>query len=90
MFQGDEWQKNHDFLDKLRPIAEEVGTTVPQVVINWTIHHPGISVALCGAKRPAQIRDNAEAMTWKLTDRQRARIDQAIAERGAIISQAAV
>jgi len=90
MFHGDEWQKNHDFLDKLRPIAREVGTTVAQVVINWTFHFPGICVALCGAKRPDQIRDNAEAMTWKLTDEQRSRIDQAIIERGAIVSQAAV
>ncbi|MGE3317566.1 MAG: aldo/keto reductase [Planctomycetaceae bacterium] len=40
-------------------MAKETGTTVAQVVINWTIARPGITVALCGAKRPDQIRDNA-------------------------------
>ena len=35
------------------------GKSVSQVVINWTIHQPGITVALCGAKRPDQIRENA-------------------------------
>jgi aryl-alcohol dehydrogenase-like predicted oxidoreductase len=88
MFHGEEWQKNQDFLDQLRPIAAEVDVTVAQVVINWTIHRPGITAALCGAKRPDQIRDNAAAMTWKLTEEQAARINRAIAARGPIISRA--
>lgn len=90
MFHGEEWQKNQDFLDTLRPIAQETGTSVAQVVINWTIERPGITAALCGAKRPEQIRDNAASMTWKLTDEQIARIDRAIEQRGPIVSRAAV
>lgn len=90
MFQGDEWRKNQDFLDQLRPIAAEVGESVAQVVLNWTIQRPGITAALCGAKRPDQIRDNARTLAWRLTAEQIARIDAAIAERGDIVSRAAV
>lgn len=90
MFHGEEWQRNQDFLDELRTIAVEVGRSVAQVVINWTIHRPGITTALCGAKRPEQIRDNAAAMSWRLTPEQMARIDAAIAHRGPIASRAAV
>ncbi len=90
MFKGDEWCKNHDFIDKLRSIANEVGRTVAQVVINWTIQQPGITVVLCGAKRPDQIRDNAASMDWKLTDEQLEQIDQAIQERGSVVSHAVV
>ncbi len=90
MFQGDEWRKTHDFLDRLRPIAAEVNTTLAQLVLNWTIQRPGIAVALCGAKRPEQIRDNAAALNWQLTPDQIARIDQAIADRGAAASRGAV
>jgi aryl-alcohol dehydrogenase-like predicted oxidoreductase len=90
MFSGAEWQKNQDFLDKLRPLAIETGTTVAQVVLNWTIQRTGITVALCGAKRPGQIRDNAAAMTWNLTAEQITRIDAAIADRGPVVSRAAV
>lgn len=90
MFQGEEWQKNQDFLDQLRPLATELGVSVAQVVLNWTIQRPGITAALCGAKRPEQIRDNAAALNWKLTPEQIERIDRAIAERGPIISRAAV
>ena len=90
MYHGDEWQKNQDFLDELRPIAVETGRTVAQVVVNWTIHRPGITVALCGAKRPEQIRDNAGAMGWRLTDEQTARINRAIEQRGPVVSRGAV
>ena len=90
MFQGEEWKQNQDFIDTLRPIAQETGSSVAQVVINWTIQRPGIAVALCGAKRPDQIRDNAAAMSWALTADQVARIDRAIEDRGPIASRAAV
>lgn len=90
MFQGEEWQKNQDFLDKLRPLEAETGRTLAQVVLNWTIQRHGISVALCGAKRPDQILDNAATMTWTLTAEQITRIDKAIDERGETASRAAV
>lgn len=90
MFHGGEWEKNQDFLDKLRPLAERLGRSVAEVVINWTLQRPGITCALCGAKRPDQIRENAAAMRWALTPAEIAEIDRAIEERGAIVSQGAV
>jgi aryl-alcohol dehydrogenase-like predicted oxidoreductase len=82
MYQGDELKKNQDFIDQLRSVAESSGHTVAQLVVNWTISQPGITSALCGAKRPAQIEDTAGAMGWQLTAEQRAIIDAAIAARG--------
>lgn len=90
MFQGEEWQKNNDFVDELRAVAAEAGRTVAQLVLNWTIHRRGITSALCGAKRPAQIRENAGAMGWRLPPNQLARIDAAIERRGTPVTRAAV
>jgi len=84
VYQGEEWQKTHDFLDKIRPIADESGKTLAQLAIAWVIQRPGITSALCGAKRPEQIRETAVAMDWTLTPDQLARIDQAIKERGPV------
>lgn len=84
LFRGEEWEKNQDFVDCLREMATESGQTVAQIVIHWTIHQPGITVALCGAKREAQIRDNAAALDFRLTESQFERINQAIAERGKV------
>lgn len=90
MFQGEEFQKNQDLLDRLRPIAAEAGVTLAQLALNWTIHQPGITVALCGAKRAEQIRDNAGGAGWELTAAQRVAIDAALAARGMPVSRAAV
>jgi aryl-alcohol dehydrogenase-like predicted oxidoreductase len=90
MFQGDEWQKNQDFVDVLRGIAEAMGRTVADVVVNWTIHRPGIAAALCGAKRPEQLRETAAAMSWQLSAEQLATIDVAIAARGKPVTRRAV
>ena len=90
MFQGDEWHKNQDFVDRLREIAQEVGKTVSQVVVNWTVHQPGITAALCGAKRAHQIEETAGAMGWKLDADQLAKIDTALEERGEPVAKSPV
>ena len=90
MFHGQEWQKNQDFLDQLRPIAQELDKPLSEVVINWTIHRTGITAALCGAKRPEQIRETASALNWRLSPEHIARIDAAIKARGPIASRGAV
>ena len=90
MYQGDQWQKNQDLVDALRAIAREADKTVPQVVINWTINRPGITAALCGAKRPDQLRENAGALDWRLGPKQLAAIDHALAVRGEAVSRGAV
>ncbi len=96
MYQGDEWQRNQDFVDRLREAAarsvvrgspDPAPPTVAQLVINWTIAQPGITSALCGAKRPWQIEETAGAMGWTLSAEQRALIDAAIAARGQAVTK---
>jgi aryl-alcohol dehydrogenase-like predicted oxidoreductase len=82
MYQGEEFRKNQDFVDRLREAAALSGHTVAQLVINWTISQLGITAALCGAKRPWQIEETAGAMGWTLANEQRSIIDAAIATRG--------
>jgi aryl-alcohol dehydrogenase-like predicted oxidoreductase len=90
IFMGDQWTKNHDFVDRLRPIAAAAGRTVGQLAVAWTIQRPGITSALCGAKRPEQIQEIAEAMTWQLSAEELQQIDAAIQDRGPVASRAAV
>jgi aryl-alcohol dehydrogenase-like predicted oxidoreductase len=82
MYQGEEWQRNQAFIDRLQEAAALTGHTVAQLVVNWTISQPGITAALCGAKRPWQIEETAGAMGWSLTAEQTALIDAALAARG--------
>ncbi|QEG35199.1 aldo/keto reductase [Bythopirellula goksoeyrii] len=82
MYQGEEFEKNLQFVERLRAVAEDANKTVAQVVINWTIHQSGITAALCGAKRPWQFAEVAGAMGWQLSKLQMERIQAALAERG--------
>lgn len=90
MFQGQEWQKNHDFLDALREIAAGIPCSVSQLVVAWTIVQPGITTALCGAKRDWQIRETAEAMRLQLSDSVHHQIAEALKRRGPAVSRGAV
>ncbi|WP_442481782.1 aldo/keto reductase [Aeoliella sp. SH292] len=82
MYQGEEWQRNQDLLDRLREIAASADCGVADLVVAWTIAQPGITAALCGAKRPDQIRESARALDVRLTADQMGAIDQALVERG--------
>ena len=82
--------KNHDLLDHLRPIAARRRVTLAQLVVNWTIHQPGITSVLCGAKRREQVLDNAGGAGWQLDEADTAEIAAALVARGAPISRAAV
>lgn len=84
MFHGEEWEKNQDFLDELRILAAELNRTVAQVVIRWTIQQTGITCALCGAKRPEQIEENAKVLNFELSPSQIESIDRLIEQRGPI------
>ena len=44
------------------PIAAAHGATIAQTMLAWTISQPGITVALAGARSPAQAIENAAAM----------------------------
>lgn len=55
-------------LEKIAPIADEHDATLAQLVINWTIHRPGVACVLVGARNAEQVNDNAQALSFSLTD----------------------
>lgn len=60
-FTDDSIERTNVFLEKLKPLADEKGATLAQLVIRWTVNHPGVTVALVGARNPAQAIQNAKA-----------------------------
>ncbi len=90
MFQGAEWQRNQDLLDELRSIAARLGRTVSQLVLRWTLSRAGITSVLCGAKRAAQVEENAGAAGWELGPAESQAIEQALRLRGQPASRTAV
>jgi aryl-alcohol dehydrogenase-like predicted oxidoreductase len=68
-------------LEEILPIADEHEITLTQLVIAWTVHQPGLTHALCGARNIEQARENAAAGDVELSQAEIATIDRAIAAR---------
>lgn len=48
-------------LDSWKDLQEKYDCTLSQLVIAWTISQPGITVALCGARKPHHLMENVKA-----------------------------
>lgn len=73
-------QKVAGFAETIRPVAEAHAATLAQIVIAWTLTQPGVTFALCGARNPAQAKDNARAGAIRLSGEDLSMIDRAIGE----------
>jgi voltage-dependent potassium channel beta subunit len=62
---------------KLMPIARELGCTLAQMSLAWCLKNPHVSTVITGASRPAQVRENMQALgvVDKLVPEVMARID---------------
>lgn len=90
MFQGTEWQRNQDLLDELRPIAAELNVALATLAVAWVIQQPGITSALCGAKRSWQIQESSAAAALQIPPDAMNAINQALLRRGLPNTKAAV
>jgi aryl-alcohol dehydrogenase-like predicted oxidoreductase len=61
-FKPENRRRTNVFLDRIKPMAEEKGANLSQLVINWTIQQPGITCALVGARNPQQAEQNAKIL----------------------------
>jgi aryl-alcohol dehydrogenase-like predicted oxidoreductase len=48
-------------VQRLKPIAEEAGLSLPQFALAWILREPNVASAIIGASRPEQVHDNAGA-----------------------------
>ena len=46
-------------VQRLKPIAEEAGLTLPQFALAWVLREPNVASAIIGASRPSQVIENA-------------------------------
>ncbi len=48
-------------VERLCPIADELGLTMSQLALAWVLRRPEVSSAIVGATRPEQVNENARA-----------------------------
>jgi voltage-dependent potassium channel beta subunit len=67
-------------VERLRPIAEELGCTMAQLALAWCTRNPAVSTVITGASRPSQVTENFEALHVipLLTDEIKERMEAAV------------
>jgi voltage-dependent potassium channel beta subunit len=65
-------------VQRLRPLAEEVGVSMAQLAIAWVLREANVSSAIVGASRPEQVEENVAASGVELGDDVLAAIDVAL------------
>ena len=65
---------------QLKPIAADLGVTMPQMALAWVLRRPEVASAIIGASRPEQVEANVRAVGVKLPQEALKRIDEAIGE----------
>ncbi|HLL51633.1 MAG TPA: aldo/keto reductase [Thermomicrobiales bacterium] len=80
LFQPGTYERCLVAVDALRPIAERVGLTVPQLAIAWLLGRPGVSTALVGARTVPEIEENVVGATQQVSAEDMAAADAATRE----------
>ena len=65
-------------VQKLKPVAEQAGLTMPQLAIAWVLQNPNVAAALVGASRPEQLEDTVKASGVTLDADTMSAIDDAL------------
>jgi aryl-alcohol dehydrogenase-like predicted oxidoreductase len=66
-------------VERLRPIADELGISLAQLAVAWVLRQSNVSSAIVGATRVEQVESNAAASGVRLEEGVLARIDEALA-----------
>jgi aryl-alcohol dehydrogenase-like predicted oxidoreductase len=67
-------------VQRLVPIAEGAGLTMPQLALAWVLRRPEVASAIVGASRPEQVHQNAAASGVELSQDVLDAIDEALGD----------
>lgn len=68
-------ERNLEIVETLRPIADRVGATLPQLALAWVVHQGGVTGAIAGSRSPDHVADNAGAGSIDLSPKDLEEID---------------
>ena len=76
-FQGENFAKNLELVERVREIAEEKGVTPAQLALAWVLRRGDDIAPIPGTKRVRYLEENARAVEVELTGDDLARIEEA-------------
>jgi aryl-alcohol dehydrogenase-like predicted oxidoreductase len=75
-FQGDNFRRNLELVDRVRGMADEKGLEPAQLALAWLLHQGDDIVPIPGTTHADHLESNVAAVTVELDDRELARLDE--------------
>jgi aryl-alcohol dehydrogenase-like predicted oxidoreductase len=66
--------KAFDKVERLEAFASSKGHTLLELAMSWLAGLPAMASVIAGATKPEQVRSNADAVAWALSDTERAEV----------------
>lgn len=82
-FSGGGLARNLELVERLRPVAEGLGCSLPELAVAWTLAWPGVHGAIVGARSAEQVDGWVGAASVELGRRELEAIAQALEDTGA-------
>jgi aryl-alcohol dehydrogenase-like predicted oxidoreductase len=60
--------ENLEVVEQLKAFAESRGHTLLELAVSWLVERPMVASVIAGATKPAQVRANAKAAFWDMTE----------------------
>ena len=61
LFAPGKLEEQLDKVESLKPVADRLGVSLPQLALAWVSHQEGVTGAIGGSRSPEHVEDNAEA-----------------------------
>jgi aryl-alcohol dehydrogenase-like predicted oxidoreductase len=85
VFEGEAFRRNLAIVGELqRFAADELGTSVAELAVAWTLANPAVHVAIVGARSPRHVEGGVAAAQLRLSEGELERIDRIMAGSVAI------
>jgi aryl-alcohol dehydrogenase-like predicted oxidoreductase len=81
-FAPENFPRNVRAVNDLKPIAQKHGKKMSHLALRWVLSNPAVSVALVGARNPAEVEDNMGALGWSLSEVDQAEMDKVFQKYG--------
>ena len=82
-FQGAALERTLTLVEELRPLAERIGASLPELAVAWTLHQPGVTAAIVGSRDAAHVGTWVGASDIDLDEETLAGIGEALVRSGA-------
>jgi aryl-alcohol dehydrogenase-like predicted oxidoreductase len=77
-FRGEKYTRGLSVVERVRPIAAQLGKTVGQLGVAWVLSNPAITSAIVGARKVQQVEANVLATGWSFSQKDLDSIEKAL------------